>query len=148
MTGPVEQCRDYAALTEVWAAAVKATHGFLREEDFEFYRRRLPADYMPAVDVYALRDAAGRWCAFIGLGEDSVEMLFVRPDMMGRGCGSRLLEFAVAHRRIRKVDVNEQNPRALAFYRRHGFRVVGRDAADGAGKPYPILHLERPDALL
>ncbi|MGY0625916.1 MAG: GNAT family N-acetyltransferase, partial [Paraglaciecola chathamensis] len=40
-----------------------------------------------------------------------------------------------------KVDVNEQNPKALGFYQRIGFKVVGRSELDGQGKPYPLLHL-------
>ena len=37
--------------------------------------------------------------------------------------------------------MNEQNPRALGFYRRMGFEVVGRSELDELGNPYPLLHL-------
>ena len=33
--------------------------------------------------------------------------------------------------------------RARAFYERVGFRVTGRSAKDGEGRPYPLLHLVR-----
>ena len=39
------------------------------------------------------------------------------------------------------VDVNEQNPGALAFYKKHGFEIASRDEYDDAGRPFPILHL-------
>jgi putative acetyltransferase len=39
------------------------------------------------------------------------------------------------------VDVNEQNPEALAFYRACGFTVAGRSEVDDAGRPFPLLHL-------
>ena len=39
------------------------------------------------------------------------------------------------------VDVNEQNPQALAFYLQCGFVQVGRSPLDPAGRPFPILHL-------
>ena len=29
---------------------------------------------------------------------------------------------------------------------RMGFRIIGRDETDGMGKPYPILHLQLPEA--
>ena len=139
----IERCYDYEALTAVWYASVRATHDFLTEVDMENYRRRIPRDYMPHVELYAIRDERGRWASFIGISSDMIEMLFVRPDEMGRGHGSRLLKFAVEEKGLRKVDVNEQNKRALEFYQKHGFSVVGRDATDGAGKPYPILHMEK-----
>jgi len=51
-----------------------------------------------------------------------------------------LIEFA-KQRGVTKVDVNEQNPSALNFYKAKGFRVISRDETDDAGRPYPILHL-------
>ena len=39
------------------------------------------------------------------------------------------------------VDVNEQNPAALQFYRANGFTVTGRSALDAGGRPFPLLHL-------
>ena len=72
---------------------------------------------------------------------DSIEMLFVRTDFRGSGIGSALMREAL-NRGACRVDVNEQNPLALVFYRRFGFEVVSRDALDGLGLPYPILHCE------
>ncbi len=138
----MEKCYDYGALTGVWLASVRATHDFLSDEDLDYYHRRLPHDYLPNVETYAVRDESGEWCAFVGLSTEMIEMLFVRPDIMGQGYGSLLLDFAVRDKGMRKVDVNEQNARALSFYLRRGFVVRGRDALDGKGKPYPILHLE------
>lgn len=40
------------------------------------------------------------------------------------------------------VDVNEQNAGAHAFYKKYGFVQTGRSELDGAGKPYPLIHME------
>lgn len=135
----IEPCLNYCALTDIWKASVKATHDFVSADDIEFYSDRIPRDYMPQMDMYA---GHGQWCAFIGLSAEMIEMLFVRPDSMGKGYGSTLLRFAVEQKGIRKVDVNEQNTRASYFYKNHGFSVTGRDDTDAEGMPYPILHLE------
>ena len=68
-------------------------------------------------------------------------MLFVHPRVMGKGYGSALLLFAVRDKGVRKVDVNEQNPAARAFYERMGFRVAGRSGSDAQGNDFPILHM-------
>lgn len=141
----IERCFDYEALTAVWLASVKATHDFLTAEDIDFYHEKLSHDYMPCVELYAIKNARNEWTAFIGLSDKMIEMLFVHPDSMGKGYGSQLLRFAVEEKGLRKVDVNEQNPRALKFYTSHGFTVTGRDATDGEGMAYPILHLEKPN---
>ncbi len=135
---------DYDALAGVWCESVKATHDFLATDDMAFYHLRIRSEYLPHVDVYAIRNDDGELIAFIGLSTDNIEMLFVHPYEMGKGYGSLLLGFAVKEKGIKKVDVNEQNRKAFEFYQKHGFSIVGRDTTDGEGKPYPILHLELP----
>lgn len=130
---------DYAALAGIWERSVRATHGFLTEEDFNGIKTALIPDYFPMVKLYAIVDN-GVTAGFIGLSSDSIEMLFIDDNFRGRGYGSTLINFA-KRRGATKVDVNEQNPSALNFYKAKGFRVIGRDETDEAGRPYPILHL-------
>ena len=130
---------DYEALAGIWERSVMATHPFLREEDFNEIKSALIPDYFPNVDLYAIADNGG-YVGFMGLSLDSIEMLFIDSDRRGQGYGSALIEFA-KQRGATKVDVNEQNPSALDFYWAKGFRIIGRDETDDAGRPYPILHL-------
>jgi len=139
--GPADAA-DHPALIELWEAAVRATHAFLGEADIAAIRQALRTDYLPAVSLLAARDGHGRLLGFAGTAGDMLEMLFVAPDRHGHGIGGQLLRHVVAERGIRRVDVNEQNPTATAFYLAHGFRQNGRSATDGAGRPFPLLHLQ------
>lgn len=116
-----------------------ATHSFLKENDFNEIKAALILDYFPNVDLYAITDN-GVYAGFIGLSPDSIELLFIDGDFCGQGYGSALIEFA-KRRGVTKVDVNEQNPSALNFYKAKGFHVISRDETDDAGRPYPIHHL-------
>ena len=128
------------ALLAVWESSVRATHGFLREGDVEFLRPYVGQGLGEIPLLFcALED--GRPIAFLGMAGDSIEMLFVHGDCRQRGIGSALMREALAHN-ARRVDVNEQNPQALAFYRRFGFEVASRDGTDSLSLPYPILHCE------
>lgn len=131
--------KDYETLAGIWERSVMATHGFLKTEDFNEIKAALIPDYLPNVDLYAIADN-GVYAGFIGLSLDSIEMLFIDSDCRGQGYGSALIEFA-KQRGATKVDVNEQNPSALNFYKAKGFRIIGRDETDEARRPYPILHL-------
>lgn len=132
---------DYDEITELWEASVRATHHFLSEADILFFKPLVRERYLPAVELYAVRDGENRIAAFTGLSDTLVEMLFVRPEAQGRGYGKTLLEFAVHEKKIVKVDVNEQNENALKFYEKQGFKVFARDETDAMGKPFPILHM-------
>ena len=134
---------DFAELTGLWEASVRATHDFLGEEDLLAIRSQMPEVYLPAVDLFVVRDTAtGPVKAFAGICAGNLEMLFVHPDHMGEGLGTLLLDYVTANHGVTKVDVNEQNIRAVGFYLSKGFRIVSRDVLDSAGRPYPILHLE------
>jgi putative acetyltransferase len=76
------------------------------------------------------------------VSEEKIEMLFIHPDKRGQGIGSLLNEFAVKQLHTCKVDLNEQNEQALGFYKKLGYRVVGRTEVDSLGKPFPILQME------
>lgn len=130
---------DYETLAGIWERSVMTTHDFLKEEDFFEIKAALIPDYFPNVDLYAIADN-GVYAGFIGLSPGSIEMLFIDSDRRGQGYGSALIEFA-KQRGASKVNVNEQNPSALKFYKAKGFRIIGRDKTDDAGRPYSILHL-------
>lgn len=131
-------------LIEVWEKSVRSSHHFLAEEDICFYRKRLREVYLQAVELYVIRNT--RIVAFMGLSDDMVEMLFVLPSEKCKGYGTALLNYALHRKRIRKIDVNEDNQEAYTFYLSRGYEVVGRDTVDADGKPYPIIHLESPKA--
>ena len=132
---------DMPRLLEVWEAAVRATHHFLAEADIQFYKRMLREEYFRLVKLTCLRDSAGRVMGFLGTAEDRLEMLFVDPQQHGQGIGKTLLHYAIEREGARLVDVNEQNPGAVAFYLSQGFVQIGRSPLDGADKPFPLLHL-------
>jgi len=132
---------EFDSLVRVWEAAVRATHDFLSEEDIAWLRPRIRHDYLAAVDLRVFKGDDGAVLGFVGVAQDKVEMLFIAPEVRGRGIGRRLLHCAVAHLGATAVDVNEQNPQAIGFYLHEGFEIAGRSPVDGQGKPFPLLHL-------
>jgi putative acetyltransferase len=136
---------DADSLLRVWRAAVEATHAFLRPGDLERYAV-VVRSAIPTLTV-TVAERRGAVLGFAGCAGARLEMLFVDPAVHGQGVGSALLARATAGHRVVELDVNEQNPQARAFYARRGFVEVGRSAHDGAGRPYPLLHLRRADGV-
>lgn len=129
-------------LLEIWESSVKATHGFLTESDFEFYKTKLPY-YLQQVNIYIYKDDNTEIKGFLGVSEDKIEMLFIENESRGTGIGKKLLKFATNCLKLTKVDVNKQNEQALSFYKHFGFRESGRSLLDSEGKNYPIIHLQQ-----
>jgi putative acetyltransferase len=132
---------DWSRMSDVWEAAVRATHDFLSEDDIQFFRGFLPEVFGRLNVSVAERD--GVVMGFIAIAERHVEALFVAPELHGQGLGRRLLDHVIAHdpSTAWTVDVNEQNPGATRFYEHVGFVRVGRSELDASGRPFPLLHL-------
>lgn len=137
---PCRGIEEYPALVAIWRSAVRATHDFLDASDFERIESRLASDYFPAVTI-VVADIAGEPKGFAGVSGSSLEMLFVDDGCRGTGIGTALLSEAISNLGITKVDVNEQNEAAVAFYLRRGFIETGRSDLDADGRPYPTTHL-------
>lgn len=129
-------------LTSVWELSARSSHNFLSEADFEYFKPLIRNQYLQAVNIFAVRNSEGKIAAFMGLSDDMVEMLFILPEEQGKGYGKALLNMATDEYGITKVDVNEDNEKAYKFYLHLGYKVIGRDATDPYGKPYPIIHLQ------
>lgn len=132
---------EHRRLVDVWEASVRATHDFLDEQDLIALKPLILEQYLDAVELKCARSEDGTIIGFSGVHNGNLEMLFVAPQARGTGVGSRLISDAIDQQGVTKVDVNEQNEQALAFYQHIGFQVTGRSPLDGQGKPYPILHM-------
>lgn len=130
----------FADALYLWEASVRATHHFLAEGDVEFYKPYVK-QYIESTPIHFLMSPHRRLMAIIGVSNNMVDMLFVHPEHFGNGIGRKLLQFAISNLEAERVDVNEQNEGAMAFYVKNGFKAVGRSEVDGFGKPYPIINL-------
>lgn len=137
---PCRGAHEYPQLVGIWRSAVDATHDFLTDVDRDAIESVLSSAYFPQVQL-TVADLDGVPVGFAGTNEGNLEMLFVDAAVRGRGVGTLLLDDVRVAHGVRRVDVNEQNAQAVAFYRRRGFTVTGRDDLDDAGRPYPVLHM-------
>lgn len=135
---------DLPRALEIWRAAVDATHGFLTAQDRAEIDVMVEREHLPNVDLWVAMDAAGRVQAFLGMGVDEIDSLFVDPAVHGHGYGSALVAHALMLVPEATVDASEQAPQAIAFYERRGFVRTGRSPTDPMGRPYPLIHFRAP----
>ena len=131
---------DAADIVEIWRTSVDATHDFLSSHD-RVAIEELVAEFIPKADLDLLVDEDDTPHAFLKMDGAIIDALFVSGDRLGKGLGSKLMRRALDHHGAQKLDVNEQNPQAVEFYRRWGFEVTGRSELDDHGRPYPTLRM-------
>ncbi|MEP6494987.1 MAG: GNAT family N-acetyltransferase [bacterium] len=136
---------DRAQLLDVWERSVRATHHFLTNDDVVALRPLVDQELAgDAVDWWTLLSSEETIAGFLGFANDTIEALFIDSEHRCRGGGTFLVSHAqsLASSRL-SVDVNEQNPAAVAFYAAAGFVVVGQSPTDSGGRPFPLLHMKR-----
>ena len=83
----------------------------------------------------------GEPVAFMGIDSNRLEMLFLSPEVRGKGLGQQLLQYGIETYNIQELTVNEQNPQAVGFYEHMGFQTYKRTEYDEEGNPYPLLYM-------
>lgn len=132
---------DHQALLGIWEQSVRASHDFLSEQDIQLLLPIVRDQALPSLEVWMLCDEESLPIGFMGLDSNKLEALFISPTSFRQGGGKAMLEHARRLKGELHVDVNEQNPRAVAFYLSNGFVVAGRSPTDSQGLPFPLLHL-------
>jgi ribosomal protein S18 acetylase RimI-like enzyme len=153
--------RDLAAvrelLVETWHATYDAIYGAERvtaiTDDWHSMRSlkarltRPRSEFLVADDGKQLGGMA-----FAKAGEDGkilmLHQLYVRPAQQGHGVGGMLLDEILnsfPEAETCRLEVEEGNTRAVAFYEAYGFKHAGRTANCGGGQSgIPALVMERP----
>ena len=126
-------------LLGVWERSVRATHLFLSDGEVRSIREYVPQALLGVAHLLVAKDEAGAPAAFMGVEDGALEMLFIDPEERGKGLGRRLLRLGIESYGVRRLAVNEQNPRAAGFYEHMGFEAYARSETDEQGNPYPIL---------
>lgn len=140
----------HPALADLWVAAWTRA---MPQIDFEARRGWLRARLVerPAGDLLLTAvDDGGAPLGFVLFDPATgwLDQIAVDPRAQGRGIAQALLAALVPHAPgVIRLDVNADNPRALAFYERAGFRPVGASTNPRSGLPTVLMEcvLHRED---
>lgn len=127
-------------LVAIWCRSVDATHDFLSAE-YRAELEELVHSFLPEAPLWVAVNERDQPVGFMLLSGQHMDALFVDPDARGCGVGRMLVEHALLMVSELTTNVNEQNTQAVRFYKKIGFKVMGRSEMDDLGKPYPLLNL-------
>jgi putative acetyltransferase len=138
---------DEAAAIELWRRTWQLAYPQINfEERVEWWRERWH-DELAVVATIAVAEANGQLLGFVTVDPASFDLdqMVVAPEAWGMGIATALMAEA---KRIspRGLDlyVNTENARAIAFYVKHGFVIVGQALNWRSGAPVHKMSW-RPD---
>lgn len=131
-----------ADLLDIWEASVRATHHFLSNEEIIQIKEYVPQALKGVAHLVIAEDETEKPTVFMGTENNRLEMLFLSPEVRGKGLGKQLLQYAIQNYSVQEVTVNEQNPQAVGFYEHLGFKTYKRTENDEEGNPYPLLYMK------
>jgi GNAT superfamily N-acetyltransferase len=116
---------DGSGIGDVWLAAWRATFDFPPGHPDDDVRTWLGTELLAKRETWVATDSSGQVVALMALSPTMVDQLYVAPDWIGMGVGSRLMDLA-KQRRPDGLDLYcfAVNTRARAFYERRGFVAV------------------------
>ena len=132
-------------LIAVWEASVRATHLFLSDSEILSIKEYVPQALKSVDKLIIAENDEEKPIAFMGIENETLEMLFITPSERGHGLGKLLLQYGISNYKVNRLTVNEQNPQAKGFYEHMGFHVYKRTDYDEQGNPYPLLYMRLPE---
>lgn len=128
-------------LVHIWRKSVVASHTFLTSNDINEIEKFVPIA-LENINTLLIVEEQWKPVGFAGADGSKLEMLFIDPELRGKGIGKQIVQNLIANYQVTEVAVNEQNPLAKGFYEHLGFKVYRREPLDEQGNPFPILYMK------
>ena len=95
---------EYEEIVDIWEESVRATHHFLKEEDIEYFKPLILNTYLDAVELRCIKNENEKILGFLGVADQNLEMLFIRPKFRGKKIGKTLLDYSIDKLNVTKKD--------------------------------------------
>jgi putative acetyltransferase len=133
---------DEAAAIELWRTTWQEAYPAI---DFaarvDWWRERWRSELVPSATI-VVAEAAGTLAGFVTVDRATgyLDQIVVAPRHWGAGIAEMLLAEAKRLSPARlELHVNQDNARAVRFYRKHGFAVAGEDVNARSGAPVYLM---------
>lgn len=141
--------RDEDAAIALWARSWQAAYPDIDfAERLGWWRERWRSTLVPSADI-AIAECGGAMLGFVTVDPRTLylDQIVVAPERWGTDVGTALIAEA---KRLSPggvdLDVNTDNARAIHFYRKHGFLIIGAGINPNSGRPVHRMIWRPPSA--
>lgn len=132
---------DIKRILDIWLKASIEAHNFVPSTYWESKANDMREIYLPASENYVYQKH-GEIFGFISIYQSNLAALFVLPSQQGNGIGSELIKCIKDKYNILSLSVYKDNKPSLAFYKKHGFVIVGEQLDEHTGHSEIIMKLD------
>ena len=135
------QKQDIGRIADIWLDTNLKAHNFIPaqywNDNYEAVKEMLSQ-----AELYVYEDERGIQ-GFVGLCGDYIAGIFVQSGAQSGGIGRQLIDFVKGIRGRLKLNVYQNNPRAVRFYQREGFMICGEQTDENTGEAEYRMDWER-----
>lgn len=124
--------KDLDAVMKIWLFGNFETHHFV-DSRYWVQNYSTVSEMILAADVYVYEEN-DIVIGFVGLTDNYIAGIFVQKDYQSCGIGKKLLGFLKSMYSELTLDVYQKNSRALAFYVREDFEIIGEKYDKNTGE--------------
>ena len=114
---------DTEAIIKIWFECNMQAHPFI-QPDYWLSHVEYMRQALPQAQVY-ICEINGEIVGFVGLDGNHIAGLFVNEQHQSQGIGTSLIDFIKQQHFTLTLTVYRKNEKALQFYRKHNFVVMG-----------------------
>jgi putative acetyltransferase len=103
----------------------------------DWWRKRWQVEVLPTSTI-TVAEADGKLIGFVTVDpkQGYLDQIVVAPESWNSGLAAALIDDAKTHSPHRlTLHVNKDNPRAIRFYEKHGFIIMGGDVNPNSRRP-------------
>lgn len=131
---------DTETILRIWLDASCRAHDFVSPSFWAGQVEAMRDLYLPSAVTYVYADpSTGEVLGFISLAGSCVAALFVAPAAQQKGIGTQLMRLVKQKQNHLTLQVYTENTRAVAFYKKQGFRMLRRQIDGQTGHPEYVM---------
>lgn len=131
--------QDLEQIINIWCQSSTLAHPFLNSSFVEKVKSDMTNIYIPNSETW-IYEVDNSIVGFISMLNNEIGGLFVIPNQLSKGIGTKLVNFVKKEHSELEVEVFEKNKIGRAFYNKYGFKRIKKYSHKESG--FKVLRLK------
>jgi len=121
-------------IMRIWLDASVTAHDFIEKQYWIDKYEVVKNEYIPNSETFVYKEKNDIKGFISIINKDFIGALFVDNKNQGEGIGSKLIDFVINKYSELYLTVYKDNLNAVAFYKKHNFKIISEDLDEDTNK--------------